>query len=291
MGLAFGLIATLYVGLAVATITVTAGGDSKVPLADLIAVGFGRAGRDATAVLAVALTMGTMNVYTGGSARLAAALAQDGALPRWLGGDAYRSVPRRPLFALAVLGTVLLVALAAGISSAADLIRATAACFIAVYVLALASAVRILRGRIRTAAVVALVLVTVVAVFSRVSCLCGPRQRCSPSASGARRPRDWRLPGSSRFRRAVKTWVRSTAMLAHVRRPGSPTPTTKSHSSPSTAARRGYLCRTRETNSGSGASAAAVEALDATAAGDRARAVGVRGMAVRADLDRDRLGG
>ncbi len=80
--------------------------------------------------------------------------------------DAYRSVPRRPLFALAVLGTVLLVALAAGISSAADLIRATSACFIAVYVPAVASAVRILRGRIRTAAVVALVLVTVVAVFS-----------------------------------------------------------------------------------------------------------------------------
>jgi amino acid efflux transporter len=166
MGLAFGVIATLYVALAVATITVSAGTGSKVPLADLIAVGFGRAGRDATAVLAVALTMGTMNVYVGGSARLAAALAQEGALPGWLGGDAHRSVPRRPLFVLAVLSTVLLLALAAGVSSTADLIRATSACFIAVYVLALASAVRILRGRIRMAAAVALALVTVVAVFS-----------------------------------------------------------------------------------------------------------------------------
>ena len=166
MALAFGVIATLYVGLAVATITVTATAGSKVPLVDLIAVGFGRAGRDATAALAVALTMGTMNVYTGGAARLAAALARDGALPVWLGGDAWRSVPRRPLLALAVLGSALLVALAAGLSSTADLIRATSACFIAVYVLALASAVRILRGRIRTAAAVALVLVTVVAVFS-----------------------------------------------------------------------------------------------------------------------------
>ena len=69
MALAFGVIATLYVGLAVATITVTATAGSKVPLVDLIAVGFGRAGRDATAALAVALTMGTMNVYTGGAAR------------------------------------------------------------------------------------------------------------------------------------------------------------------------------------------------------------------------------
>jgi amino acid efflux transporter len=166
MGLAFGVIATIYVGLAVAAITVTAGTGSRVPLADLIAVGFGHAGRDATAVLAVALTMGTMNVYTGGSARLAAALARDGALPRWLSGDAHRSVPRRPLLVLGVLGTGLLIALAAGLSSTADLIRATSACFIAVYVLALASAVRILRGRVRLAAAVALVLVMVVAVFS-----------------------------------------------------------------------------------------------------------------------------
>src|SRR5439155_20091781 len=108
MALAFGVIATIYVGLAVATITVTAGTGSRVPLADLIAVGFGHAGRDATAVLAVALTMGTMNVYTGGSARLATALAQDRALPRWLGGDAHRSVPRRPLLVLGLLGTGLL---------------------------------------------------------------------------------------------------------------------------------------------------------------------------------------
>ena len=166
MGLAFGVIAVLYVGLAAATITVTAGTGSKVPLADLIAVGFGRAGRDATAVLAVALTMGTMNVYVGGSARLAAALAQEGALPGWLAGDAYRSVPRRPLAVLAILSTVLLLALAAGVSSTADLIRATSACFIAVYVLALASAVRILDGRVRIAAAVALALVSIVAVFS-----------------------------------------------------------------------------------------------------------------------------
>ena len=166
MGLAFGVIAALYVGLAVATITVTAGFGSNVPLADLIEVGFGRLGRDATAVLAVALTMGTMNVYMGGSARLAAALAREGALPGWLGREAHKTVPRRPLFALALLGIALLLALAAGLSSTADLIRATSACFIAVYLLSLASAVRILRGRVRAAAAVALALVTVVAVFS-----------------------------------------------------------------------------------------------------------------------------
>ena len=72
MALAFAVITALYSCLAVATI-VTAAGGSRVPLADLIATGFGRTGRDATAVLAVTLTMGTMNVYTGSVAKLAAA--------------------------------------------------------------------------------------------------------------------------------------------------------------------------------------------------------------------------
>src|SRR4051812_25754375 len=166
MALAFGVVTALYVGLAVATIAVTGRGGSNVPLADLVAVGFGRAGRDATAVLTVALTMGTMNVYTGGAAKLAAALAQEGALPRWLAGDATRSIPRRPLLVLALAGTLVLLALGAGFSSAADLVRATSACFVAVYLLSLMSAVRILAGRIRFAAIVSLVLVIVVALFS-----------------------------------------------------------------------------------------------------------------------------
>src|SRR5437764_1112275 len=63
MALAFGIVSFLYVGLGVATVGVTSGTHSRVPLADLISVGFGRAGRDATAVLAVALTMGTLTVY------------------------------------------------------------------------------------------------------------------------------------------------------------------------------------------------------------------------------------
>jgi amino acid efflux transporter len=166
MALAFAVITVLYAGLAVATIATAATRDSRVPLADLIAVGFGHAGRDATAVLAVALTMGTMNVYTGAAAKLAAALAAERALPVWLAGDAHRSIPRRPLLALGASAAVLLAGLAAGISSTSDLIRATSACFIVVYVFALASAVRMLTGRLRVAAIVALAPICVVAIFS-----------------------------------------------------------------------------------------------------------------------------
>jgi amino acid efflux transporter len=141
---------------------------SRVPLADLIAVGFGRGGRDATAVLAVTLTMGTMNVYTGSVAKLAAVLAGSGTLPAWLGGDAERSIPRRPLLALFALAAVFLAALAAGISGTSDLIRASAACFIAVYLFSLASAWRLLEGWLRLAAAVSLLSICVVGVFSSV---------------------------------------------------------------------------------------------------------------------------
>jgi amino acid efflux transporter len=166
MGLAYAVIAALYAALAVATVVVTAGSGSRVPLADLIGVGFGRAGRDATAVLAVALTMGTMNVYVGSTAKLTAALAGERAVPAWLGGDAHRSIPRRPLVALGVTGLVLLLLLADGVSSTGDLVRATSACFVAVYVFALGAAVRILDGAQRLAAAVALAAIGVVGVFS-----------------------------------------------------------------------------------------------------------------------------
>jgi amino acid efflux transporter len=166
MALAFGVVAALYVGLAVATIGVTAGTSSRVPLADLVSVGFGRAGRDATAVLAVALTMGTMNVYLGGGAKLAAALAGDGVLPAWLGRDSHRSVPRRPLLVVALAGCAVLGGLLAGMTTTSDLVRATSALFIAVYLLAILSALRILEGRARVAAFAALGLVAALTAFS-----------------------------------------------------------------------------------------------------------------------------
>ncbi len=166
IALSYAIVAVLYLALAVATIGVTAGTSSRVPLADLISVGFGRAGRDATAVLAVALTMGTMNVYLGGAAKLGAALAVEGSLPAWFAGDAQRSVPRRPLAAISVVVFAVLAALAAGVGSTEDLVRATSALFIAVYVLALLSAVRILDGRVRGAAVIALAATLVLSVFS-----------------------------------------------------------------------------------------------------------------------------
>jgi amino acid efflux transporter len=166
MALAFAIVTVLYISLAVATIGIPGARGSRVPLADLVSVGFGRVGRDTTAVLAVALTMGTMNVYLGGGAKLAAALAKTGVMPRWLGRGAERTVPIRPLALFSVAGAAILVALAAGLVGPTDLIRATSSLFVAVYVLTIASALRVLRGRARVAAIAAVIMVAAVALFS-----------------------------------------------------------------------------------------------------------------------------
>jgi amino acid efflux transporter len=164
--LAFVVVSVLYVGLAVATIVVRSAAHSRVPLADLIAVGFGRGGRDATAVLAVALTMGTMNVYIGGTSKLIASLATEGSLPPWLARDVFRSIPRRPLVLIGCVGISALVVLLVGAANPTQYVRATSACFIAVYVLVLASAVRILDSHMRWLAAVTLALTVVLAAFS-----------------------------------------------------------------------------------------------------------------------------
>lgn len=166
MAIAYATIAVLYCGLGAATIGVGTAHRSTVPLADLMAVGLGSAGRHATAVLAVALTMATMNVYLASAARLAASLSASGALPAWLEGNRELTVPRRPLLVIGGVGIVLLLGLALGAANATVLVRATSACFVAVYVAATAAAVKLLRGRTRLAAVPTAGLVAVIAVFS-----------------------------------------------------------------------------------------------------------------------------
>jgi len=166
IALAYAVVTVLYAGLAVATIGVSGSGHSTVPLADLMSVGFGDAGRRITTVLAVALTMATMNVYIASAAKLASALAVAGGLPAWLGADDHRSVPRRPLIVIAAVGVTLLGASLAGVITTDVLVRAASACFIAVYAAATASAIRILAGRARTVAALAAVPVLLVTLFS-----------------------------------------------------------------------------------------------------------------------------
>jgi amino acid efflux transporter len=158
---ALAVVVVLYLGLAIATVGVLGtSAPSDVPLADLMAAGLGAPGRTATAVLAVLLTMGSMNAYVAGATKLAGALAAEGTAP------AAFSRPQRTVALFALLGALLLAPLAAGVLDVDALIRACSASFVAVYVISTAAGARILDGGARRAAAIAFAAVTVVFAFS-----------------------------------------------------------------------------------------------------------------------------
>ncbi len=158
IGAAVAIVIVLYLGLAAATIGV--GAQSDVPLADLMAAGLGEPGRRITALLAVLLTMGTMNTYVAAATRLAGALAHEGNAPKPL------TVPKHALAAMAAISGTLLLLLAVELIDVDALMRATSALFVAVYVTATAAGNRLLTGAARVAARVAFVAVLVVFAFS-----------------------------------------------------------------------------------------------------------------------------
>ena len=106
-GIAVLVVGVLYLGVVVASILVlgSAAGSSAAPLADLLAIAFGGPARGVTTVVAVLLTVGAVNAYFAGGARLGAALGRDGALPAWFArGSTAGEVPRRSLGFVTVAG-------------------------------------------------------------------------------------------------------------------------------------------------------------------------------------------
>jgi amino acid efflux transporter len=158
---AFAIVAVLYLGLAVTTVAVLGGAQgSTVPLADLMQRGLGGAASALTAGAAVLLTVGTTNAYVAGATRLAGSLVQEDSMPRWM------ARPHAPLAVIAAASAVILGLLAAGLVEVDPIVRAISACFVAVYVAATAAGVRLLDGRLRSAAALSLALVVAVLAFS-----------------------------------------------------------------------------------------------------------------------------
>lgn len=157
---AIAVISVLYLGVAFATVAVLGSEPGAAPLADLLAVGLGEWARPAVAVVAVLLSVGAMNAYFAGGARLGAALARDDSLPRSLArGSRAGEVPRRSL-AVVTLGALasLTVITVGGLSLNAPLLMTTGA-FTLVYAVGTAAALRLLpRGSwVRRGAAVAFV--------------------------------------------------------------------------------------------------------------------------------------
>jgi amino acid efflux transporter len=195
IGIAFAVTAVLYLALAVATIAVlgpAAGTD--VPLASLLARAVGAAGPVAAAVAAVVLTLGAVNAYLSGAAAMARELAGGG---RGAGRRAGREAGQGPVLAACALAGLVVIGLyAAHLVGTAQLIGLPTTLFLVVYLGCTVSAARILRGRVRAAAVTAALAVLVVMVFCgwplvlatvvvAVAAVTGLRQRRSGRAAGS----------------------------------------------------------------------------------------------------------
>jgi amino acid efflux transporter len=158
---ALAVVGVLYLGVATTSLAVLgpATATTEAPLAELLATGIGGPIKVITAVVALLLTMGTMNAYFAGMSKLGAALARDGALPAWLNrGTNAGEVPRRSVAVTAALATLSLGSAAALKLGTAQLVLVTVGAFVLVYVLGSAAAVRLLPRRTwaHRAAVVAL---------------------------------------------------------------------------------------------------------------------------------------
>jgi amino acid efflux transporter len=168
IGLAFGVTALLYLGLAVATVSCLGrGADMATPLADLLQLAIGPPGRAVAAGAALVLTAGAVNAYLSGATEMLRELTAVPA-PRVPNG------PGRPprLSARAFLGFVGLAGLvliglsALRLADTAALVSVPTVMFLCVYLSCMASAARILPGKARAAAAVAALAVLAVLAFS-----------------------------------------------------------------------------------------------------------------------------
>jgi amino acid efflux transporter len=160
VAIALAVTTVLYLGLAVATISVLGpSAATDIPLAALLGHAIGTAGPDTAAVAAVVLTLGATNAYINGAAALAGQLVH--AAP---GGR--RSAPMvRLLAAIGVAGLLLITLYGLRIVGTAALVAVPTVLFLTVYLGAMAAAVRVLRGRVRLAALPAGLAVAVMLGF------------------------------------------------------------------------------------------------------------------------------
>ncbi|APR39881.1 APC family permease [Paraburkholderia sp. SOS3] len=168
-GIAVCVVGVLYMGVATASVLVlgAAAGKSGAPLAELLATGLGGKVQVLAAAAALLLTLGTMNAYFAGAAKLGAALGRDGALPAWFAaGSRAGDVPRRSLLVVAVLALIALCASVIAGVGPRPLVLLTTGSFVTVYALGTAAALRLLPKRSWARRCACVALVAVAALFA-----------------------------------------------------------------------------------------------------------------------------
>jgi len=195
VAIALAVTTALYLGLAIATISVLGPqAATDVPLAGLLSHTAGAAGPAVAAVAAAVLTLGATNAYISGAAAMAGQLAP--AAP-----GSRRSAPmHRLLTAIAGAGLLLILGYGLGIVSTGALVEVPTVLFLTVYLGAMIAAARVLRGTARFASLPAALAVTVMLGFCgwalalptvialAVTWRARPRTRAVPCPAGVSSP-------------------------------------------------------------------------------------------------------
>lgn len=123
----------------------TAAGSTGVPLLTLVGLGGSSIGPGIVAAIALVVSLGVLNTYTGALAKLGSSLGRDGDLPRWFArGAEAGGVPRRALALKAlVVGTYFVLAALTGFDLQPFILINTA-CMLSVYFLGMVAALRLL---------------------------------------------------------------------------------------------------------------------------------------------------
>ena len=185
VAIALAVTTAIYLSLAVTTIAVLGpAAATDVPLAGLLARSVGSAGPVLAGVAAVVLTLGTTNAYINGAIQMVTELRHGAGRPA-----AFLGVT-------GVIGAAGLVLYGLRLVSVAALVELPTALFLAVYLGAMAAAVRLLRGGARVAAVPAVLAVAGMLAF------CGfavalPGAVAATAAGAALRARCTRRPAAA----------------------------------------------------------------------------------------------
>jgi amino acid efflux transporter len=160
VAIAVAVTTTLYLGLAVTTISVLGPrAATDAPVAGLLSHAVGKAGPGAAAAAAIVLTLGATNAYISGASAMAGQLAHAPSAGR-------RSAPKLWLLAaIAGAGLGLITLYGLRIISIAALVAVPTSLFLSVYLGAMIAAARTLRGPVRLAAAPAAAAVIVMLGF------------------------------------------------------------------------------------------------------------------------------
>ena len=189
IAIALAITTALYLGLAIATISVL-GSATTVPLADLLKVAIGPAGSIAAAAAAVVLTVGAVNAYVNGALVMARQLTRSDA--RQSDADSGARAPAF-LLAIAAAGLVLITLYGFKLVSTAALVTLPTTLFLTVYLGSMLAATRVLRGPARIAACAASLDVFAMLPYcgwallapAAVALVVWWRSRCSRGLTGA----------------------------------------------------------------------------------------------------------